>query len=64
MNQFAFALGQVVYLVMSKEEGRIVARAEYSENSNQYLVRYKTADGRQVENWWSEQSLEARDQCA
>lgn len=54
---FRFELGQVVALVASGETGHVIARAEYTNAYNSYLVRYKAADGRQVESWWSEDAL-------
>lgn len=57
MNSFLFALKQLVVLVDSEECGTVIGRAEYSTSQNSYLVRYKAADGRQVENWWGEDAL-------
>lgn len=54
---FEFELQQPVGLIESDEEGQIVARAEYVNQDNCYLVRYKAADGRQVESWWSEDAI-------
>ena len=54
-----FALKQVVKLVESGEVGTIIGRAEYATSEPSYYVRYKAADGRQVECWWGETAIEA-----
>ena len=59
MEQFKFELKQKVTLTVSGESGEVVARAEYCSDNHQYLVRYKAADGRGVENWWISDALEA-----
>lgn len=56
---FAFALGEPVGLVGTDERGTVIARAEYSESSRNYLVRYRAADGRLTEAWWSEAAIAA-----
>lgn len=61
MNQFAFDLGDEVELVLSGENGIVIGRAEYSEDTPSYLVRYKAADGRQTQCWWSAQSMTKKD---
>lgn len=50
---FLYELGQRVFL-LSGENGWVIGRAEYSEAVDSYLIRYKSADGRLVEDWWSE----------
>jgi len=59
---FAFINGQPVTIIVSGETGRITARAEYANtDDHRYLVHYKAADGRAVEDWWYESQLkEAR----
>lgn len=54
---FKFELKQQVKITASDESGEVIARAEYSESSPAYLVRYKAADGRAVEQWWNESAL-------
>ncbi len=49
---FVFELKQIVRLVESEETGTVVGRAEYTDSPPTYLVRYRAADGRQVEEWW------------
>lgn len=56
---FRFDLGQVVKLVESDETGVVTGRAEYKTSQNQYWLRYKNAQGCQVEQWWGEDSLQA-----
>lgn len=57
MNNFDFGLMQGVVIAISGECGQVVGRAEYPFSENQYLVRYKCADGRAVENWWPKSAL-------
>ena len=59
MNRFAFSLGQQVVITASSEEGEVVGRAEYSNSSNSYYVRYRARDGRATEAWWTEDALTA-----
>jgi hypothetical protein len=59
MKRFAFELDQQVKLSVSGEAGTVIGRAEYTNSRNSYLVRYKSADGRAVEVWWSEDALSA-----
>ena len=57
-DQFKFRKNQRVRIVESGEEGTVIGRAEYIHCTDSYLVRYKAADGRAVEQWWSVESLE------
>lgn len=57
MNEHAFDLGDSVVLIMSKEKGCVIGRAEYLHNATQYLVRFVAADGRQCENWFTADAL-------
>lgn len=59
MGSFKFDIGQAVELAMSGERGVVVVRAEYDANERSYYVRYKAADGRQVESWWGQSALKA-----
>jgi hypothetical protein len=59
MSQFKFNLSQVVRIDESREEGVVIARAEYAHAENCYLLRYKAGDGRAVESWWGESALVA-----
>lgn len=54
---FKFPLRRVVVIDESEERGTIIARAQYAHSENAYLIRYKAADGRAVEQWWGESSL-------
>lgn len=54
---FRFSLGERVGLNDSNEIGRIIGRAEYSNQINSYLVRYRAGDGRQTEAWWTEDAI-------
>ena len=61
MGNFEFSLGQIISIDCSGEQGEVIGRSEYLEQSNQYLVRYKCADGRAVEAWWAEMALVAEE---
>lgn len=54
---FEYELGSKLTISCSGEEGEVIARAEYLTSENQYLLRYKAADGRAVESWWNESAL-------
>jgi hypothetical protein len=54
-----FELRQTVKLVASDEQGMISSRMESTKGEPMYLVLYKAADGRQVQNWWGESDLVA-----
>ncbi len=54
---FKFNLADKVTLDISGENGEVLGRAEYTNGSNNYLVRYLSADGRAVEAWWLEDAL-------
>jgi hypothetical protein len=54
---FKFELNQQVTIKASGEAGIVISRAEHNVAENSYFVRYKAADGRAVENWWTESAL-------
>lgn len=55
---FKYPMGANVILVMSKECGIVIGRAEYHDQSfPRYLIRYMSGDGRLVENWWYEDAI-------
>lgn len=58
MNTFQFNLGGKVTIKTSGESGEIIGRADYKSHCNSYMLRYKAADGRAVEGWWEEDSLQ------
>ena len=55
---FKFYIEEFVCITVSGEQGDVIARAEYAHSEDQYLLRYKSADGRAVEAWWPESALE------
>ncbi len=58
MREFLFVIGELVEINVSGEEGEVIGRAEYAnQKEGMYLVRYKAADGRAVEVWWTESAL-------
>lgn len=56
---FKFELGTRVAITASEEVGEVIGRAEYQLGEDAYLLRYKAADGRAVDAWWSESALQA-----
>lgn len=54
---FKFDLGEKVTIEVSGETGLIHGRAEYTTAENSYFLRYQSADGRAVEDWWRESAL-------
>lgn len=56
-KKFEHSIGAHVELAMSKEKGRVVARAKFETGVRQYLVRYVAADGRQVEGWFESDAV-------
>jgi hypothetical protein len=54
---FKFNLEDEIAIKQSDEEGIVIGRSEFANGENQYLVRYKAADGRAVESWWGESAL-------
>lgn len=57
VDSMQFNLGDAVKILESGEQGRVVGRAEYEYAEPGYLVRYKAADGRAVEAWWTQGAL-------
>lgn len=57
MDGFSFPLAHEVTLVESGEMGVVTGRGQYMRSENTYLVRYKNAQGVQVEQWWGESAL-------
>jgi hypothetical protein len=56
---FKFDLRQIVKLTESGETGTVIGRAEYSTTPmKSYLLRYKSAEGSAVEQWWTEDAIE------
>ena len=54
---FKFDLKQVVKIEESGEVGTVIGRCDYVAADNNYFLRYKAADGRAVEAWWTESAL-------
>lgn len=57
MDELKFGLGAQVVIEASGESGEVIARAEYLNAEPGYLLRYKCADGRAVESWWTQGAL-------
>jgi hypothetical protein len=53
-----FELGEEVTITASGESGLVIGSAFYLHAEPSFLIRYKCADGRAVESWWTEQALE------
>jgi len=58
MSTFKYVLNQQVTLTKSTESGEVIGRAEYTHADNNYLIQYQAADGRQVEDWWTETAIQ------
>jgi hypothetical protein len=56
-DPYVFALKQPVALSLSGEAGIVIGRAEYSNESPSYRVRYVDATGRQQCEWFSADSI-------
>lgn len=56
---FKFKLTQQLQVSVSGEQGECIARSEHAAAEPQYLLRYRAADGRAVEAWWTECALSA-----
>ncbi|MEG2114939.1 MAG: hypothetical protein RRZ38_13735 [Hafnia sp.] len=49
--EFTFGLNQPVAIIASGEEGRVIARAQYTTAEDCYYLHYRAADGRAVSSW-------------
>lgn len=58
-SPYLFALGQVVEIRASREEGIVRARGEFHHGPNQYLLAYTTALGAYATIWIDEDLLDA-----
>lgn len=58
---FKFNLGDEVTLQISGESGTVIGRAEYVNSTPSYYVRYRSADGRAIEAWWTGDALQHAD---
>lgn len=58
MKVFKFELRDRVVITVSDEVGEVIARSDSLRASDQYLVRYKDATGKAVEQWWDADALE------
>lgn len=56
---FKFKLRQLLQIMASGESGECIARSEHAAAEPQYMLRYKAADGRATEQWWTERALAA-----
>ena len=61
-TRWDFELGDRVRLIMSKEVGTIIGRAEYEAAPDSFYVLYMAGDGRQVTGWWPGGHLVALEQ--
>lgn len=57
-STFLLELGTQVRISISGEVGVVIARAQYLYSEDAYLVRYKSVDGRAVDQWWGASALE------
>ena len=56
---FVFELGQPIKISISGEQGTVIGRAHYTYCNPQYQIRYRSASGPAVEEWWCGEALEA-----
>lgn len=61
MSLFIFELNDNVMISCSREKGEVISRCDSCSAENEYRIRYKAADGRAVDHWWSESALEVCD---
>lgn len=57
MNRLQFDLFTCAQIAVSGEIGEVIARAEYAHGETMYLLRYRSTDGKAVEQWWGESAL-------
>ena len=57
MSPFLFDLGQSLMIAVSGETGTVIGRCEYLQGQPNYLLRYKTGDGRATEVFWGQDAL-------
>lgn len=60
-QKFTLAIGDNAQIVVSGENGAVIGRAQYVKDENSYLIRYKNAEGRAVEQWWPQSALAQAD---
>lgn len=57
---FDIKLNAEVRIKCSGEKGIVIGRCEHLDaTEHDYRLRYKAADGRAVESWWSRTAIEA-----
>lgn len=56
-HSFAHPLHTTVTITASGETGTVIGVAAYTDSNDQYLIRYKAADGRAVEAWWAAKAI-------
>ncbi len=54
-----YEIGDKVMITVSGEVGIVIGVAFYAYMDSQVLLRYKSADGRAVEQWWDMNAIEA-----
>lgn len=54
---FLFELNARIKINVSGDKGSIVARCEYTNATNRYLIQYVTKMGVPLEEWWPEDAL-------
>lgn len=57
VHPFRFPLGASVLIGASGEVAQVIGAATYKFSEDSYLLRYKAADGRAVEQWWADSAL-------
>lgn len=58
MSIFKFENGTRIKNKSYGQHGQIIARAEFMEGGNRYLVKHRDGYGRDTEGWWTEAEIE------
>ena len=60
-KEFEFYLEDQVKIIISGEVGTIKGKVAYSQSENQFLVKYKDANGCAVSGWFYAEELDDLD---
>lgn len=57
-QRFTLALDDNAQIAFNRDEvGKVIARAQYANSQNQYLMEYRNGQGVAVEQWWGQSQL-------
>jgi len=57
MKDFQHEVGDKVVLIDSNENGTVIGRAEYLDDTPSYYVRYVDATGHQKQGWFNARDI-------